>query len=189
MTNFCDSAEIVSIDPSDIENISPALTICPSIDQNNHHRVSDILEAKDLSVSCHNINRLYSKMDEIRYYLKVYFPVDIYGVVETFLDENVNDSDIAINNYNVVRKDRICSGGGGILIYVKQHLNYRRIPELELPNIEAIFIELQFSNGNILVGFIYRPPNNNLVNYSEWLIIMDNLLNKINNTYKKKKLL
>ena len=31
-------------------------------------------------------------MDEIRYYLKVYFPVDNYGVVETFLDENVNDS-------------------------------------------------------------------------------------------------
>ena len=185
MTNFCDSAEIVSIDPSDIENISPALTICPSIDRNNHHRVSDILETKDLSVSCHNINRLYSKMDEIRYYLKVYFPVDIYGVVETFLDENVNDSEILINNYNVVRKDRICSGGGGILIYVKQYLNYRRIPELELPIIEAIFIELQFSNGNILVGFIYRPPNNNLVNYSEWLIIMDNLLDKINNTYNK----
>ena len=124
-------------------------------------------------------------MDEIRYYLKVYFPVDIYGVVETLLDENVNDSEIAINNYNVVRKDRICSGGGGILIYVKQHPNYRRIPELELPNIEAIFIELQFSNGNILVRFIYRPSNNNLVNYSEWLIIMDNLLDKINNTYNK----
>ena len=107
VTNFCDSAEIVSIDPSDIENISPALTICPSIDRNNHHRVSDILETKDLSVSCHNINRLYLKMDEIRYYLKVYFPVDIYDVVETFLDENVNDSEIAINNYNVVRKDRV----------------------------------------------------------------------------------
>ena len=123
----------------------------------------------------------------------MYFRVDIYGVVETFLDENVNDSEIAINNYNVVRKDRICSGGGGILIYVKQHLNYGRIPELELPNIEAIFIEPQFRNGNILVGFIYRPPNYNLVNYhhmiyfnySEWLIVMDNLLHKINNTYNK----
>ena len=180
-THFHNGHQKIHRDPSDIENISPALTICPSIDRNNHHRVSDILETKDLSVSCHNINRLYSKMDEIRYYLKVYFPVDIYGVLETFLDENVNDSEIAINNYNVVRKDRICSGG--ILIYVKQHLNYRRIPELELPNIEAIFIELQFSNGNILVGLIYRPPNNNLVNYSEWLIIMDNLLDKINNTY------
>ena len=124
-------------------------------------------------------------MDEIRYYLKVYFPVDIYGVVETFLDKKFNDSEIAINNSNVVRKDRICSGGGGILIYVRQHPNYRRISELELPNIEAIFIELQFSNENILVGFIYRPPNNNFVNYSEWLIIMDNLLDKVNNTYNK----
>ena len=182
-THFHNGHLKIHRDPSDIENISPALTICPSIDRNNHHRVSDILETKYLSVSCHNINRLYPKMDEIRYYLKVYFSVDIYGVVETFLDENVNDSEIAINNYNVVQKDRICRGGGGILIYVKQHLNYRRIPELELPNIEAIFIELQFSNGNNLVGLIYRPPNNNLVNYSEWLIIMDNLPDKINNTY------
>ena len=83
----------------------------------------------------------------------------------------------------MVRKDRVCSGG--ILIYVEQHLNYRRIPELELPSIEAIFIKLQFSNGNILVGFIYRPPNNNLVNYSEWPLIMDNLLDKVNNTCNK----
>ena len=95
MTNFCDSAEIVSFD---IENISPALTICPSIDRNNQQKVSDILGTKDLSGSCHNINRLYAKMDEIRYYLRVYFSVDIYGVVETFLDENVNDSEIAIDN-------------------------------------------------------------------------------------------
>ena len=94
ITRYC-QCEIIpfpSIDPSGIENISPALTICPNIARNNHHRVSDILKTKDLSVSCHNINRLYSKMDEIRYYLKVYFPVDNYGVVETFLDENVNDS-------------------------------------------------------------------------------------------------
>ena len=61
---------------------------------------------------------------------------------------------IVVDNYNVVRKYRICTGGGGILIYVKQHLNYRRIPELELPNIEAIYIKLQFRNINILVGFI-----------------------------------
>ena len=52
-------------------------------------------------------------------------------------------------------------------------------------NIETLFVELQFSNGNFLVGFVYRPPNYNLVHYSEWLHCMDILLEKCHNENKK----
>ena len=52
-------------------------------------------------------------------------------------------------------------------------------------NIETLFVELQFSNGNFLVGFVYRPPNNNLVHFSEWLHCMDILLEKCHNENKR----
>ena len=79
----------------------------------------------------------------------------------------MNDSEILIDKYNIIRRDRIGSGGGGIVLYLKEHLVYKRRIDLEMLNIETLFVELQFSNGNFLVGFVYRPPNNNLVHYSE----------------------
>ena len=70
-------------------------------------------------------------------------------------------------------------------MYLKEHLVYKRRIDLEMLNIETLFVELQFSNGNFLVGFVYRPPNNNLVHYSEWLHCMDILLEKCHNENKR----
>ena len=73
--------------------------------QKEHYTDFNVLKTKDLSLVCHNINRLYSKLDEIRYHVKTNFPVDIYGVVETFLNSTVDDSEICIDNYNIIRRD------------------------------------------------------------------------------------
>ena len=52
-------------------------------------------------------------------------------------------------------------------------------------NIKTQFVRLQFSNGNFLVSFVYRPPNHNLVHYSEWLNCMDILLKKCHTENKR----
>ena len=123
-----------------------------------HYTNFNVLKTKDLSLVCHNINRLYSKLDEIRYHVKTNFQVDIYGVVETFLNSTFDDSEICIDNFNIIRRNRVGSGGGGIVLYLKDNLSYKRRTDLEIPNIETLFVELHFSNGNFLVGFVYRPP-------------------------------
>ena len=53
--------------------------------QKEHYTAFDVLKTKYLSLVCHNINSPYSKLDAIRCNVKKNFPVDIYGVVETFL--------------------------------------------------------------------------------------------------------
>ena len=90
--------------------------------QKEHYTDFKVLKTKDLSLVCHNINRLYSKLDEIRCHVKTNFPADIYGVVETFLNSNVDDSEMCMDNYNLVRRDRIGSGGGGIVLYLNDNL-------------------------------------------------------------------
>ena len=101
------------------------------------------------------------------------------------MNSTVDDSEICIDNYNIIRRERVGSGGGGIVLYLKDNLSYKRKTDLEIPNIETLFVELHFSNGNFLVGFVYRPPNSNLVHYSDWLKCMDITLEKCHNENKK----
>ena len=64
------------------------------------------------------------------------------------------------------RKDRAESGnststnGGGILIYLSNHINYVRRHDLECSNIESIWIEIKIRNSKpFLLCSVYRPPS------------------------------
>ena len=47
--------------------------------------------------------------------------IDVIGLSETRLDENVQDCELAIDGYKIVRNDRNANGGG-VAIYVKDSL-------------------------------------------------------------------
>ena len=78
-----------------------------------------------MEISCHNINRLESKFEEIKYNLlyseKKPF---IIGFCETFLKQNTNDKELQIPGYNMVRKDREGADGGGWVIYFSDNLPF-----------------------------------------------------------------
>ncbi len=69
----------------------------------------------------------------------------------------VNDLDIHLDGYAVFRRDRNWHGGG-VLIYVDEHLTVKRVLDLEIDRTEPIWIEIQFSRDAFLVGTHYRPP-------------------------------
>ena len=58
------------------------------------------------------------------------------------------------------RKDRPGDSHGGVMLNVKEGLHYKRRNDLELRNIESIWIEVANSHKRVLVGLFYRPPNN-----------------------------
>ena len=74
------------------------------------------------------------------------------GICETFLNKNVDDKTINIDNYKIERKDREnCNmldktQGGGIIIYIADHVNYVRRKDLETPTIESIWVEIRIPN-------------------------------------------
>ena len=45
------------------------------------------------------------------------------------------------------------------MLYVKEALYYKRRNDLEIQNIESIWIEIANSHKRILVCLFYRPPN------------------------------
>ena len=57
------------------------------------------------------------------------------------------------------RKDRRDRLGGGVIIYVRDTFSCKRRGDLELDNLEAVWIELSVKSKKILLGGAYRPPN------------------------------
>ena len=56
-------------------------------------------------------------------------------------------------------KDRTADRHGGVMIYVKDSLYYKRRNDLEPCNLECIWIEIQLNHTRVLFGLFYRPPN------------------------------
>ena len=84
---------------------------------------------------------------------------------------------INIPGYHLELENRKGKKGGGLAILIKENLNYKSRPDLKekLKNsqTETCFVELKGSQGNIILGSLYRPPNTPtkefLDNYTELL--------------------
>ena len=79
---------------------------------------------------------------------------------KTHLHDNITDTDIDIDDYSIIRKDRLDQKNhwGGVLFYFRNHLE---ILQITIPNvkIEDLWLELIVKSQKLLVGCIYRPPN------------------------------
>ena len=85
------------------------------------------------------------KIDEIRILLSNEKCPDILGMCETFLKKNNPDSQLCVDGFNIIRKDRSDvedKFGGGLLIYHKQSVHLIRRKDLEISNIESIWAEV-----------------------------------------------
>lgn len=106
-----------------------------------------------------NIHYLYPKMNDIKYLVDTYPDIDVMGLQETFLSDIFSDSEISLNNFQLFRRDRK-SNGGGIVLYVKSTLPCELRSDLEIEDIEAIWLEMKLDKQKpLLIGYIYRPPS------------------------------
>ena len=78
---------------------------------------------------------------------------DIMGVCETFIDSNVADNEISIDGYSIVKKNRN-RHGGGVLLYVKDGIDYSEITELASEQVESIWIKLMYQKETLMLGIL-----------------------------------
>src|SRR3989442_11142649 len=108
-----------------------------------------------------NARSLRNKIDELRIMAKEYNP-DIIGIVKTWLTDNIYDSEIIIENYNIIRIDRTHEHkerGGGIIVYVRESLPFVNITEEFCPNIDHIWVTIKDKCTHMITfGVFYRPP-------------------------------
>ena len=102
-----------------------------------------------------NINSLLSKIDELREIVEISNPT-VIGITETKLGNLISDSEISIDGYCAILRDRN-SKGGGVICYVTNKICYNTKSFIS-NEIENIFIELLIPKTKpITVGIAHKP--------------------------------
>ena len=108
------------------------------------------------SIVHYNIHSVSNKIDLIGSELRNF---NIICLTETWLNHNTSDDSVNINGYKLYRRDRQTdNNGGGVCVYIRDNIYSCRRLDLELPNIECIWVEVNFHNRKFLLGTFYRPP-------------------------------
>jgi exonuclease III len=85
-----------------------------------------------------------------------------------------------LEGYDFTSAHRENKKGGGVGIYIAERLKYKLRKDLNIniyETIESTFIEVATENGkNIIVGVIYRPPNNKIETFEN---AMNQILSKL----------
>ena len=151
------SGDIISLNPGPVYNHHP-----PNLKE------WDKFKIKGLHLLHLNINSLLPKIDKLRYMVNL-SNAAVIGITESKLDDCILDSEIQIDNYQILRCNRNRKGRG-VACYVRNDLSY--IEKNFFPEeIENIFFEiLLLKTKPITVGIIYRPPNKNNLLQTEWKV-------------------
>jgi hypothetical protein len=91
------------------------------------------------------------------------------------LDNTFHDTVIAIQGYNIYRKDRNASGGG-FAVYIQNHIPVKIREDLKLNTVEEIWLQFNLSQlKSIILGSCYRPPSANSKYLDNMCEILDNV--------------
>ena len=132
-----------------------------------------------------NIRSITNKFDSFKQLIySLNKPFQVIGLTETWLKET-NEDLFKLENYDFVNVNRSTKSGGGVGIYVANELKYKIRFDLNISTenvIESVFIEIITAVGkNIIVGVIYRPPNNK---FDSFETKMNQILGKIDKENK-----
>ena len=118
-----------------------------------------------------NIRSMRNKFDDLLTYLNsIACEFSVIALTETWLNENDYQDNFEIPGYNTHKLNRKNKVGGGICIFTKDHLKTKLrndlINETSLDNCESLFLEIENAkNKNVIIGTIYRPPNNRFYDF------------------------
>ena len=86
--------------------------------------------------------------------------IDLYFTTETWLHNNITNSMININNYEIIRSDRLKKRGGGVALFYKNYIN---VTEPTRPSVPTDFSNFEFICIDIKLGLrflcFYVPPD------------------------------
>ena len=115
--------------------------------------------------------------------------VDVVLLCETFLN-GTTVKQVHIPGYTLISNHRRQYKGGGTAILVREGITFTRKSELDTfieKHVESVFIEiLTKSHKHIIIGSMYRPPNNTDDSFLESIL---KLRHKLSITKEKKELI
>ena len=92
----------------------------------------EILNKRGLHFIHVNINSILPKIEEIRH-IAYSTNLSVIGISESKLDSSVNDNEIGIPGFDILRKDRN-RNGGGVLAYIRNDISFNVREDLNSVN-------------------------------------------------------
>ena len=98
---------------------------------------------------------------------------DIIAVTETWLTDNISDSELLEYGYTIYRRDRQVKIEGGVLLAVKSNISSNRRFDHDGSDLETACIELSRPDSTkLLVTVTYRPPNADLEFLNSFTVLL-----------------
>ena len=104
-----------------------------------------------------NANSLTGKIVELKERIKDF---DIIGIVETWANDEIRESELKIDAYEMHRVDRRGRKGGGVILYIRDSL--RSAIQSSLMNIgfeDSVWCSVELKSCRLLVGLCYRSTS------------------------------
>ena len=125
---------------------------------------------------CHaNIRSVSKNLSSLESYLKMLkHEFTIVGLTETWL-QNENNDLYSLNGYHFIGKHRVNRGGGGVAVCLKDHMAFSERNDISIfdDELESVFIKIDksqlYTDKNVIVGIIYRPPNRDINTFNDKL--------------------
>ena len=144
------------------------------ISQGSSSSLHDREQCQYLKIHSINVFHIMTHFDELKLFIQTNKP-DTIGISETKLDKTINDYDICVPGYRVIRKDRNCYDGG-VLMYVNESLNVKHRGDLDFDT-ESISVEIKIGNcKSFLVTTIYRPPDKPVAYFDQIETLISSIL-------------
>ena len=136
-----------------------------------------------LNIAYLNLYHLYSKVIKVNELLiSTLKETHILGISETRLKDYMDNKQLHIANYSIIRRDKTEDGHTGIAAYIHDSMykNIKRRTDLENKDIETLWLEIkQEKSIPSLICFIYRNPKDKGKTLKEWQKNFQNMIDKI----------
>lgn len=126
--------QLKPIHQSNVINIYPTNRITKNaINTNRKDRIYIFLS---------NVRSLLPKVDDLQTTLKLH-GADLAFITETWLNESIDDAAVQLQNYIIVRRDRMSRTGGGVCAYINSCIPYKVLHELHDDDFETLWIYIR----------------------------------------------
>ncbi len=157
----------------DIESNPGPTTFC-------HLNARSLLSGVDLTK---HIESQYSLLDEIYETLVYINDFDIIGIGETWLSDKVLESDLTLAGYHVPFFKHRGARGGGVMLYIKEHIGAIHRTDLERPETEILWVEVILQSKKVMVGIGYRPPGMTSLEIDSFLEALNDQFDNVQNEH------
>eukprot|EP00794_Sanderia_malayensis_P016541 gene16541-18216_t len=119
-----------------------------------------------MAIASLNINGLRSHLDEVRLLIRD-LGIHILALNETKLNTESPKELTSVAGYQQERLERTCNGGG-VSIYIRDSIKYKRRLDVPIDDLEIICIEVNPPKSkSFLVLAWYRPPSDPVVSFNK----------------------